>query len=76
MEKKQDKMRFKLKGITCRECASDMERILGEKEGIDLASVDYDSDTVEVSFDTEALKKKDVYFAVRKLGFKVDKVED
>ena len=76
MEKKQDKMRFKLQGITCRECASDMENILGERDGIELASVDYDNDTVEVSFDSEALEKKDVYMAVRRLGFKVDKVED
>jgi Cu+-exporting ATPase len=76
MEKKQDKMRFKLQGITCRECAADMENILGEREGIDLASVDYDNDTVEVSFDSEALEKKDVYLAVRRLGFKVDILKD
>lgn len=69
-------MRFKLQGITCRECASDMEKVLGEREGIDLASVDYDNDTVEVSFDSEALAKRDVYIAVRRMGFKVDILED
>ena len=76
MEKKRDKMRFKLQGITCRECASDMENILGEIQGIDVASVDYDNDTVEVSFDSEALEKKDVYMAMRRLGFKVDILKD
>jgi len=69
-------MRFKLHGITCRECASDMEKVLGEREGIDLANVDYDNDTVEVSFDSEALEKKDVYMAVRRMGFKVDILKD
>ena len=71
-----DKMRFKAHGITCRECAADIETVLNEKDGITSASVDYDTDIVEVNFDPGHMDKKDVYKAVRKIGFKIDILKD
>ena len=76
MDDKAMKMRFKAHGLTCRECASDMETILTEKDGITRASVDYDTDIIDVSFDPEHMDKKDVFLAVRKLGFKVEILKD
>ncbi len=73
---KTGRMRFKAHGITCRDCAADIETVLIEKDGITSASVDYDTDIIDVSFNTEHMDKKDVYKAVRKIGFKVDILKD
>jgi Cu+-exporting ATPase len=71
-----DKMRFKTQGITCRECAADMEKVLKDKDGIKSVSVDYDTDIVDISFDTNTLTKKDVYTTVRKIGVRLEILKD
>ena len=48
-----------------------MERILLEKEGIINASVNYAEETVSVSYNPQKLDRKEVFFAVRKLGYKI-----
>ncbi|MCK4910052.1 MAG: heavy-metal-associated domain-containing protein [Thermodesulfovibrionales bacterium] len=71
-----ERMRFKAHGITCRDCAADMETVLTQKDGINSATVDYNTDIIDVSFNPGSMDKKDVYKAVRKLGFKVDILKD
>ena len=70
------RMRFKAHNISCRECASDMETVLTEQDGINSATVDYDTDIIDVSFNPLSLDKKDIYKAVRKMGFKIDILKD
>lgn len=76
MDGKDERLRFKAQGITCRACASDMETVLNNKDGITSATVDYDTETVDVRFDPSALDKKDIFSAVRKLVFKLDVLKD
>ncbi len=70
------RMRFKAHNLICRGCAADMETVLAQKDGITRATVDYDTDIIDVSFNTENLDKKDVYKAVRRMGFKIDILKD
>jgi Cu+-exporting ATPase len=62
---------FKAEDITCSSCAADMEKILQEKEGIINASVDYAEETVRVRYNPQLLNRKEVFLAVRKLGYKI-----
>ena len=64
-------MRLKAEDITCLSCAGDMENILRDTKGILDASVNYAEETVCVKYDPEILDRKQVFFAVRKLGYKV-----
>ena len=64
-------MRLKAEGITCLSCAGDMENILRDTAGILEASVNFAEETVYVKYDPQVLDRKQVFFAVRKLGYKV-----
>ena len=62
---------FKAEDITCSSCADDMEKILLEKEGVINAAVNFAEETVRVRYDPQKLDRKEVFFAVRKLGYKI-----
>lgn len=62
---------FKAEDITCSSCATDMENILQETEGIIDATVDFAEETVLVRYNPQKLGRKEVFFAVRKLGYKI-----
>jgi len=61
-------MKLKADGITCISCAEDMEKILGDKDGIIDVSVSYFDDTVEIKYDPDLINRKTVYVTVRKIG--------
>jgi len=62
---------FKAEDITCSSCAADMEKILQEKEGIINAAVNFADETVCVRYNPQKLDRKEVFLAVRKLGYKI-----
>ena len=62
---------FQAEDITCSGCAGDMENILRETEGIIDASVDFAEETVWIKYDPQQLDRKRVFFAVRRLGYKI-----
>ncbi len=69
MDKNVKEMRLKADGITCSSCAGDMERILADKDGIVDVSVNFVEDNVVIKYDPDVIDRKQVYFAVRKLGY-------
>lgn len=71
MEENSREMLFQAEAITCSICAGDMENILRETEGIIDASVDFAGETVWVKYDPQKLDRKKVFFAVRRLGYKI-----
>ena len=71
MEENSRELIFKVEDITCSSCAADMEKILQEKEGISNAAVNFAEETVSVRYDPQKLDRKEVFFAVRKLGYKI-----
>ena len=64
---------YKINGMTCSACAARIERVVGKKEGISKASVNFASETLSVEFDNDKIKEKDVAEAVEKAGYSVAK---
>lgn len=62
-------MKLTADGITCTSCAGDMEGILADIPGIVDVSVSFADDSVVIKYDALIIDRKDVYAAVRKLGF-------
>ena len=71
MEEDSQEIMFQAEGITCLGCAGDMEDILRQTEGIIDAAVNYNLETIYVKFNPQKFNKKEVSFAVRKLGYKI-----
>ena len=71
MDENTKELFFKAEDITCSSCATDMENILQETEGIINATVDFAEETVLVTYNPQKLGRKEVFFAVRKLGYKI-----
>ena len=69
MDKKISEMRLKADGITCSGCAGDMENILADMDGIVDVSVNFIEDAVVIKYDPDVIDRKNVYIAVRKLGY-------
>ncbi len=71
VEENEREMRFQAEDLTCSSCAGDMENILQETEGILDASVNFADETVYVRYNSTILDRKQVFSAVRKLGYSV-----
>lgn len=69
MDKNIKEMSLKADGITCSSCAGDMEKILADKDGIVDVSVNFIEDAVVIKYDPDVIDRKNVYIAVRKLGY-------
>ena len=67
---------FKTEGLDCSDCVPDMEKILRDKEGIIDASVNFKEDTIYVRYDPGVLDRKQVFSAVRRLGYKVKIIDE
>jgi copper chaperone CopZ len=67
------KLSYHVEGIVCAACAEDMERLLGDVEGVTEARVNYMEGTLELTYDPEAIDERAVYAATRKLGFRIRK---
>ncbi len=69
-------MILQAEGITCSSCAGDMEGILRGREGVMDASVNFADEIISVKYDPLLLDRKEVFFAVRRLGYKVKILEE
>jgi Cu+-exporting ATPase len=58
-------------GIDCAGCAGDMENILRATAGIIDASVNFADETIYVKYDSQVHDRKNIFSAVRRLGYKV-----
>lgn len=70
------KKTYKINGMTCSACAARIERVVGKKEGISNASVNFASETLSVEFDNDKVKEKDITESVEKAGYSVAKDND
>ncbi|WFF71661.1 heavy metal translocating P-type ATPase [Proteiniclasticum sp. QWL-01] len=63
------KKQFTVEGMDCVACAQSIERVLGKKDGVDSAVVNYASGKLYLSYDPALIKTDEVEAAVDKLGF-------
>lgn len=59
------KSKFKIKGLDCANCASQLERAIQKIEGIESASISFMTEKMEIEYD-EA-KKKEIMQNVKKV---------
>lgn len=71
MPDKTARITFQATGIQCAGCAEDMEKVLRTMDGIHDASIKFTDEIIDVTYDPDVIDPKQVYVAVRKLGFRI-----
>lgn len=66
---------FKVEGMTCASCAAAIEKGVGRIEGVESASVNFATETLNVEFDKDKVSFDDINNKVSKLGYKIKKDE-
>ncbi|MDP2168082.1 MAG: heavy metal-associated domain-containing protein [Thermodesulfovibrionales bacterium] len=62
---------FTVEGITCAGCATDIETVLGNMDGVLKADVDYAENIVHVEYDPVEVQEEKIILALRGLGLEV-----
>ena len=65
---------FKVTGITCTGCATDIETVLRNTDGAVNASVDYSTGEVAVEYDPDEINEQQITSVLKKLGLRVQVV--
>jgi len=60
-------------GMTCSACASNIERVLKRKAGVDSVVVNLELGRAKVSFDPSLISPKEIGDAIESIGYKVEK---
>lgn len=68
-----NKKNFKIEGMTCSACANRVERVVKKLEGVENASVNFATETLNVDFDENKLNNEAIEAAVVKAGYGVKK---
>ena len=68
VNKKIKKESFPVTGMTCAACASSVESILTNTEGVSQASVNFASNSVLIEYD-DAIKETDIQNSLRSVGY-------
>ena len=63
------KERYHISGMTCSACSSHVEKAVNKLAGIEKASVNLLTETMEVSYDEEKLGREEIISAVEKAGY-------
>ncbi len=71
MSQNSDKVVLHVEGMTCTGCETRIENALGKMEGVIEVKADYNSSTVDVTFDRAKLGLSGMAQAIEKLGYKV-----
>src|SRR5690554_704267 len=66
-----EKSTFPVTGMSCAGCASSVENILNKMEGVNKAEVNFASNSVLVSYDTEAVNKEELKSNLQGAGYDI-----
>ena len=64
-------VRFKVEGMGCDGCASNIQKVLESLPGVISASVSFESKKAEVIFDSDAVDVKALVMVIDDLGYKI-----
>ncbi|MGL4774631.1 MAG: heavy metal translocating P-type ATPase [Clostridium sp.] len=67
------KKSFKIEGMSCSACANRVERVINKLAGVEAGSVNFATETLNVTFDNLKLTGEEIEKAVEKAGYKVKK---
>lgn len=68
-----NKKAFKIEGMTCSACANRVERFVKKLEGVNSASVNFATETLDVEFDENKLNNENIEATVVKAGYGIKK---
>jgi len=73
-----NKHTFAIEGLSCSSCASSAQKLLNNIDGVALASVDFDSKTATINYETAKVSPQQLQTALDQLGYKliIDSVAD
>ena len=71
MEKVLRNINLKTEGIACIGCATDMETVLNNTDGILDATVSYASGTINIEYEPAEITPQQIILIIRKMGLKV-----
>lgn len=66
-----EKQRIAIRGMHCASCSSRIEKVLRNTEGINSASVNLATESMEIEWDTDRLTLADIAVIVKNLGFEL-----
>ena len=64
---------FKIGGMTCSACANRVEKGINRMEGVEIANVNFATETLAVDYDSNKITSHDIEEKVKKLGYTVVK---
>lgn len=70
------KVELKVSGMSCAACAAKIEKKLSRTDGVISANVNLTTEIASVRFDTQKLKKSDLFKIIESLGYKVKPIEE
>ena len=73
-EKKTEKLKVKITGMTCGGCANNIHNVLINKEGFISDDLSYPGDIATVVYDPTKLSEKDILKAIKKAGYEAKKI--
>lgn len=65
------KKNFKIEGMSCSACANRIEKTINKLNGVNIAAVNFTTETLNVEFDENKLNSKKIETVVEEIGFKV-----
>ena len=65
------KKNFKVEGMSCSACANRIEKTINKLNGVNIAAVNFTTETLNVEFDENKLNSKKIETVVEEIGFKV-----
>ena len=68
--------RFEIKGMTCSACSARLERVIGNMDGVNTATVNLAAETLSADYDPQTVSTADIISNVEMAGFEaVEKIE-
>lgn len=65
-----EKLHINIEGMHCGACATGIQMLVSQMDGVSSIMVDYDKKSGEVEFDSAKVKKEDIFKAIAELGYK------
>lgn len=59
------KTRFKIKGLDCANCASELERAINKVDGVERASISFMTEKLEIEYDES--RKEEIMESIKKV---------
>ncbi len=70
---KKQELKLKVENIDCPGCATDMESVLLQLDGILKVNANYAEETLTVTYDSYLITDREVVSAVRGMGFRAER---